>query len=355
MSVLVRDTGGVLASATAPGGIAYPPGPGGIAAWVRPRASQFSYWRIFGLIKSNGNWGIDFRYVDGATATGFYRPGLMLQDNSAFFTRNLVLDQTSRVWRHLAVTWTDPTGSPDALTVAVDGRVRGVVTTSINPTLPTSGAGTVDVMLYGGGELCDLQVFPNTLLTAADMALIYHGGRHGRCAGRYYVGSGRGVDLTGRGNPLPDYSGTTKLVSADPPALQVFRRVPAPFWLDDAAATASAATPNNPAQSTAVVPSPIGVAGTRTVTVTARTSDGTPMTVGGATVVVTVTGANPATPAVTDNGNGTYTASQVCSTVGTDSVAITMGGVAIGGSPYAASVIAGSGSVQLINGGLIRS
>lgn len=118
------------------------------------------------------------------------------------------------------------------------------------------------------------------------------------------------------------------------------------------------ATNNDPAHTTADVPSTQVVGSPRTVTVTARKSDGTPMTTGGATVAVTITGVNPATPTVTDVGNGTYTYSYVTATLGADTHAITLGGVAISGSPYGCTVVAGGGSggvAQLVNGGLVRA
>jgi adhesin/invasin len=97
-------------------------------------------------------------------------------------------------------------------------------------------------------------------------------------------------------------------------------------------------------QSTATVPN--GVAGTATViTVQARSTTGAPMTTGGDAVAVTVTGDNAAgSLSVTDNGNGTYTASYTPQTTGTDQVAITLNGVPISGSPYTSTVVAASPS-----------
>jgi hypothetical protein len=107
--------------------------------------------------------------------------------------------------------------------------------------------------------------------------------------------------------------------------------------------SATPATDNDPAQTTASVPS-VTAGSTRNIVVTARKSDGSPMTTGGATVVVTITGSNPATPTVTDNGNGTYSCATTPTTVGTDSVAITLNGTAISGSPYSSTVSASGGS-----------
>jgi hypothetical protein len=62
-------------------------------------------------------------------------------------------------------------------------------------------------------------------------------------------------------------------------------------------------------------------------------------------VAVTVTGDNAAgSLSVTDNGNGTYTASYTPQTTGTDQVAITLNGVPISGSPYTSTVVAASPS-----------
>ena len=44
---------------------------------------------------------------------------------------------------------------------------------------------------------------------------------------------------------------------------------------------------------------------------------------------------------ITDNANGTYTATYTPVLAGADQIAITLGGAAIGGSPYASAVSAG--------------
>ncbi len=95
-------------------------------------------------------------------------------------------------------------------------------------------------------------------------------------------------------------------------------------------------------QTTAQVPN--GVAGTATViTVQTRDVTGAAMTTGGAFIAVSVTGANnPGGLAVTDNGNGTYTASYTPLLTGVDQVDIRLGGTPIGGSPYTSTVVAPS-------------
>src|SRR5690606_41914978 len=91
-------------------------------------------------------------------------------------------------------------------------------------------------------------------------------------------------------------------------------------------------------QSTAVVPN--GTAGSvTTITVQAKDANGNNLTTGGATVAAAVSGANTATPAVVDNGDGTYTLTYTPTTSGTDNVAITLNGNAISGSPYSSIVV----------------
>jgi hypothetical protein len=59
-------------------------------------------------------------------------------------------------------------------------------------------------------------------------------------------------------------------------------------------------------------------------------------------VVVSVTGANTATPTVTDEGDGTYTASYTPTSTGDDDIAITMNGIAISGSSFTSTVGVGA-------------
>lgn len=128
----------------------------------------------------------------------------------------------------------------------------------------------------------------------------------------------------------------TKTVSATAGSVQIQQT---------ASVTVTAPAPTADAsQSSATVPN--GVAGTATViAVQARTSTGAAMTSGGDAVTVTVTGDNPAGALpVTDNGNGTYTASYTPQAAGTDQVAITLNGVPISGSPYTSTVVAAAPS-----------
>ena len=90
--------------------------------------------------------------------------------------------------------------------------------------------------------------------------------------------------------------------------------------------------------STASVPATGTVGVAVDMTVQAKDTAGDNMAAGGATVVIGVTGANTATPTVTDVTDGTYTASYTPLSAGGDSAAITLGGVAISGSPYGITV-----------------
>ncbi|HEU4565048.1 MAG TPA: filamin/ABP280 repeat domain-containing protein, partial [Gemmatimonadaceae bacterium] len=95
--------------------------------------------------------------------------------------------------------------------------------------------------------------------------------------------------------------------------------------------------PPSAAASTATVPN--GIVGKATpITVQAKDAYGNRETTGGATVAVSVSGANTAAPPVTDNGNGTYGASYTPAAAGTDQVAITLDGTPIAGSPYTSTV-----------------
>lgn len=91
--------------------------------------------------------------------------------------------------------------------------------------------------------------------------------------------------------------------------------------------------PPDPDRTLATVPD--GAVGMPTVlTVETRDASGRRVTTGGASVTVGVSGANTASPAVTDNLDGTYTASYTPTVVGTDFVTIRLEGEEIAGSPF---------------------
>ncbi|MGW8267385.1 MAG: filamin/ABP280 repeat domain-containing protein, partial [Longimicrobiales bacterium] len=99
--------------------------------------------------------------------------------------------------------------------------------------------------------------------------------------------------------------------------------------------------PVSPEQSTATVPD--GTAGSATrIVIQTRDGAGNPMSSGGETVVVTVSGANDAGAlSVFDHADGTYTASYTPTRAGTDAVVITINGTPINGSPFASDVSVG--------------
>ena len=109
-----------------------------------------------------------------------------------------------------------------------------------------------------------------------------------------------------------------------------------------------ATLPTDPSQSTAVVPD--GTVGAPTVieiqAEVAVDEGSLPQIFGGDSVAVTVTGANPGTPAAIDNGDGTYTAQYTPTAAGVDTIAIGIRNVETGtvepisGSPFISIVTA---------------
>ncbi len=106
--------------------------------------------------------------------------------------------------------------------------------------------------------------------------------------------------------------------------------------------------PVSAAHSTATVPA--GTAGSTTdIVVQARDANDNPLTTGGATVLVSVSGANTAGPLTAAYaGSGTYTTSYTPTASGTDQVAITLNGTAISGSPYPSPVSPGAPAKYLV-------
>jgi hypothetical protein len=106
------------------------------------------------------------------------------------------------------------------------------------------------------------------------------------------------------------------------------------------------------AQTTATVPA--GTAGSPTaIVVTVRDTFGNKLTGAAGQLAGSVTGANTAAlaAAVEQTGDTTYTTSYTPADAGTDQVAITLGGVAVSGSPFESSVSAGAAaSVTAVDG-----
>ena len=227
--------------------------------------------------------------------------------------------------------------SPDARNSPVTVPVRAVVTLD----QPIIGLGpramdfqaeapagppapqAVQVTNLGGGALVDLQAVP-----------LYFG-----------VGGWLSATLSETTAPTellvqPDPSGllpgtyTSEVRIIGPGALNTPQSVDVTFTVEVGAVS--------PAHSTATVPA--GSAGSATnIVVQARDGSGNPLSSGGETVVVTVSGANNtgAVP-VTDQTNGTYTATYTPTTAGTDYVAITINGTPISGSLFNSRVEVGA-------------
>ncbi|MGH7657800.1 MAG: invasin domain 3-containing protein, partial [Gemmatimonadales bacterium] len=71
-----------------------------------------------------------------------------------------------------------------------------------------------------------------------------------------------------------------------------------------------------------------------------------PLKAGGDNVVVSVTGANSASASVTDNNDGSYTATYTPAVSGTDDIAISVNGSALGGSPFKSDVTSAVSATQ---------
>ncbi len=96
--------------------------------------------------------------------------------------------------------------------------------------------------------------------------------------------------------------------------------------------------PLSAANSTASVPA-TGATGVATaIAIQGRDANANPLETGGASVTVRVTGANDASPVVTDHGDGTYSTSYTPTAVGTDDLAITVDGTPISGSPFSSAI-----------------
>jgi hypothetical protein len=94
------------------------------------------------------------------------------------------------------------------------------------------------------------------------------------------------------------------------------------------------------ASSTASVPNGAATDVT-SITITVEDPFGNPVTGVANDLGVSVGGANSGTPTdpITDDGNGSYLTGYTPSTVGTDEITITLGGVGIAGSPYESEVV----------------
>ena len=113
--------------------------------------------------------------------------------------------------------------------------------------------------------------------------------------------------------------------------------------------------PASAADSTATVPATVAAGTAVTIAVQAKDADGRNLTAGGADVAATVTGANSAGPIpAVDNGDGTYTLTYTPANPGTDTIAITLGGEAIAGSPFTVAVMEGAVSLGTGDVGILN-
>jgi Ferritin-like domain/Filamin/ABP280 repeat len=120
---------------------------------------------------------------------------------------------------------------------------------------------------------------------------------------------------------------------------------------DDGGDITTPAGEADPAASTATVPSSANINEPITIDVQARDASGNPLTTGGSEVIVEAVGENNTGPIeAISNNDGTYTASYTPTTVGTDTVTITLDGAPIQGSPFTITVSESQTGVNLGSG-----
>lgn len=108
------------------------------------------------------------------------------------------------------------------------------------------------------------------------------------------------------------------------------------------------AGPPSPAKFTATVPATGRVGVTTTITVQARDVSGNACTAATNTVVVNINGANVGSGTVTNNGNGTFSATYIPANAGTDSIGITADGTTITGSPFSSVVSSAAPAARIL-------
>ena len=120
---------------------------------------------------------------------------------------------------------------------------------------------------------------------------------------------------------------------------------------DDGGDITSPAGEADAAASTAEVPATAPPNEPLTITVQARDASGTPLTTGGSDVVVEATGANASGPIeAISNNDGTYSATYTPVDEGQDTIAITLDGSPIQGSPFTVTIVAEEVGVDLGSG-----
>ncbi len=121
--------------------------------------------------------------------------------------------------------------------------------------------------------------------------------------------------------------------------------------LTSVAPTITVVGPADPTQSsTSVNPASVQVGGTATVTLTAKDASGNPLTTGGATVLFSLsTGVGQGTfGTVTDNGDGTYSATFTGTTAGTNTITTTLNGQAVTTTAPTITVVAPADPTQSV-------
>lgn len=204
-------------------------------------------------------------------------------------------------------------------------------------TLITGAAATATVTTQPSATVANTIVFP----VQPEVRITDPNGQPvAQVAVRVTVASGGGV-LSGSTSLLTDANGTAAFAGLSLTGAAGIRTLS--FTVGTVSATSAAVSvtpgPADAARSTVTVPG--GVAGTPT-TVTVRTRDiSDNVTTLGASIGISIGGANSATPAVTDHHDGSYTAAYTPTQSGTDLITVSLNGAAVGTSPYSGAVQAG--------------
>ncbi|MEO8200807.1 MAG: invasin domain 3-containing protein [Gemmatimonadota bacterium] len=230
--------------------------------------------------------------------------------------------------------YTPTLAGSDAIAITLNGSpISG------NPFSSTINPGTIS------GSLSTLAAVPSTIAasTGSSPSAISVTARD--AAGNFVSGATVVLAASGTGNSLMQPAVPTSVSGVATGSLSSTiaggRSVTA--TINGVAVTQSVTVTVNPGaavstSSTAIVPSGKIFQAT-SIVVTARDQFGNRLTSGGATVLITVTGSNPrAGFTANDNGDGTYSGSYTPIFLGTDTITITLNGVAIVGSPFTSAV-----------------
>ena len=240
---------------------------------------------------------------------------------------------------------TDAAGQAHFADLALTGKAGDYTLFFAAPGYLTASSNTVTLSSRGPSpSLSSISVIPTTLTAGVDQATVTVTVRDS--AGGPITGLAVTLGASGAGNTLVqpsalsdaagEVTGTFSSTVAETKDLQALVGSVA---LDQVAHVTVVAGPPDAGETDAQVGNGKPLRLTH-ITIQTRDAFGNRLTRGGfaAHLSVSVTGENTANPALTDNGDGTYSAQYLPLLKGTDSIAVTLDGVAIRGSPYQSKV-----------------